>query len=335
LVDNPDACRQAGIIESAAKRASRLISQLQHFSQRDHYRLQPLDPRVLITDVTGILESSLRKNISIVQEFNHDDARISVDRSSMCHVLLNLAFNARDAMPDGGTLTLATFTIETEDGVPAVQLRLSDSGTGIRNDVLGRVFDPFFTTKAADNAPGMGLTIARGFVEDQGGIIELESEPGDGTTAVVTIPALQPSMPPVTVADLQPAATGEGSGKGEVILVVEDEADLRHMTRSILERQGYRVLLAVSGEDAIDVFERNADEIDLVILDMIMPGVDGIAVYEKLKEIGPKTKLILTSGYLNNPPFQHILDRGEEPFIQKPWDLNDLISQTRRVLAGD
>jgi len=239
-------------------------------------------------------------------------------------------------MPDGGTLTLATLLAETSDAGPHVQLRVCDSGMGIRSEALDRVFEPFFTTKVDENAPGMGLTIARGFVEDQGGILEIESEPGEGTNAIVSIPALRPSMPPVTVADLElETAAGEQSGKGEVILVVEDEADLRNMTRSILERQGYRVLLAVSGQDAIDVFERNAGEIDLVILDMIMPGVDGIGVYEKLKEIGPKTKLILTSGYLNNPPFQHILDRGEEPFIQKPWDLNDLISQTRRVLAGD
>lgn len=337
LPENSDASRQATVIESAAKRASQLISQLQHFSQRSKYRRVQIDPAVLIEQVVGILESAIKKNISLRTNFDHGQTKVHVDASSMCHVLLNLAFNASDAMPDGGELFFSTrlANCEVRDGQepldPRLHIIVRDTGLGIPQPSLSQVFDAFFTTKEDVFAPGMGLTIAKGIVEDQYGSIRVASEIGDGTAFTISLPIAQAQLRSAEISTI--ADDKMKAGQGQLIMVVDDEADLRNMTKRILEKRGYRVLLAESGTAAIEIFHAHLDEIDLVLLDMIMPGIDGIQVYEKLRQIKSDIKVILMSGYLNNPPFQGILDTGQETFIRKPWDLSELLGQTQKVLA--
>ncbi len=335
LPEESNTYRQAGVIEGAAKRASKLISQLQYLSRRESYRKVPVDAAVIITEVLAILESSFRKNISVVSEFNHNKARINVDLSSMCHALLNLAFNASDAMPNGGQLLFATDVCDASKGENLLaspkhlRICVRDTGSGIGNDILPCVFEPFYTT---NDGTGMGLTIAKGIVEDHGGTIDVRTEEREGTEFTISLPLATQSAD-YSILDVETTINKNSPGRGELILVVDDEADLRQMTKQILTNKGYRVLVADSGQSAIEIFEKHIDQIDLVILDMIMPGVDGTEVYNRIKYLASNLRVILTSGYLNNPPFQALLDKGEDTFIQKPWDIGELLEQTQKVLT--
>jgi len=339
LPGDSDALRQAQVIESAARRASRLISQLQHFTKRDSYRKITANPSTIIEQAANILHNALHKNITIELELEHGDNNVVVDPSSLYHVLLNLAFNAADSMLEGGNLFISTIVVThgdlqaLQENRKYLQIRVRDTGEGISKKNITRIFDPFFTTRSEVAASGMGLTITKSIVEDQGGSISVESKLNGGTTFTVSLPAINHNVQPTMETKAESTLTSRTGN--QLIMVVDDEDDLRFMTKRILEKNGYRVLLADSGTTAIELYEEHSDEIGLVILDMIMPGVDGSQVYEKIKLIRSDSKVILTSGYLNTPPFQRILDAGEAPFIQKPWDLTKLLEATKQTLASE
>ncbi|HEX9654369.1 MAG TPA: ATP-binding protein [bacterium] len=337
VADDSVAYRHACVIESAAKRAANLVSQIYTISNRqgtNDFRI--VDPQKLVDDVVALIKSSFPPNLTIHSAFNHANARIRVDYTSMCQVLLNICLNARDAMPEGGELTITTFlTDKTKSkGEPAerpgeqIVFKISDTGMGISEDVLPHIFDAFFSTRETKIAGGLGLTIARAIVKDQGGDIHVETHLGKGTLVAVWLPADQ-AQPVVQEVSSKPE---EQNGREQVIMVVDDEEDIRDLAKSIFERKGYRVLLADSGDSAVRVFEENHDDIGLIILDVAMPGLSTEQVYWRLKERNGNAKIILTSGHTRYSANLQFLKETSDPFLQKPWDLPELVNEVKRLL---
>lgn len=324
LQEGSDALRQAEVIEKASKRASKLVSQMQFFSQKQSYQKRIVDPKQIVTEVTLILESTFNKNIKITSQFNHGSARLFVDLAAIYQILLNICRNCKDAMPEGGELAMRT---ELKDQF--VTFEISDTGFGIDSNDLPHIFEPFFSRKESGFASGMGLAVAEAIVKDNQGRIVAESEVGKGTVFRVFLPTAKPSVKLTKSADNQDKFM---KADGELIMVVDDEEDLREMAKRILEKRGFKVVIAGSGETAIKVFEKHANEIKLVILDMILPEGDGTKVYKKIKELRKDSKIILTSGYIHNAPFQELIENNQENFLPKPWDIKELIEEAERVL---
>ncbi|MFQ5651502.1 MAG: response regulator [bacterium] len=344
LQADSDAYRQAQVIEAASKRASRLISQLQVYAQNHSGYKRIVDPKTVVEEVLAIVASSFGKNIKTSTSYHHANARIIIDFAATLHVLLTLCLNAKEAMPDGGQIDIAT-ELERDDQIEhgadtsgrerngcTVIFKVSDTGVGIKQEHLARVFEPFFSTKPPELASGLGLTMAQSIARDHGGEITVESQEGKGATFSLHIPAA--NKPLVSATSRKTAGRENKNGRGEVIMVVDDEIELCLMAKKILENKGYAVIVANSGRSAIKELEEHANEIQLVILDMNMPGEDGVKVYQTLKQLSTQSKVILTSGYTYNSPYQHLIDKAKDPFIPKPWDLPELIKETRRVLAG-
>ena len=324
LQEDSDALRQAGIIEKASKRASKLVAQMQFFTQKQTYQKRIVDPKQIVTEIALILESTFNKNIKVTTQFNHGSARLSVDLTAIYQILLNICRNCKDAMPEGGELAIRT---ELKDRF--VTFEISDTGFGIDSNDLPHIFEPFFSKKKSGLVSGMGLSVAEAIVKDHQGKIVVESEIGKGTVFRVFLPAVQPSGKLIKSADNQDKFT---KADGELILVVDDEEDLCEMAKRILEKRGFKVVIAGSGETAIEVFENHADEVKLVILDMILPDGDGTKVYKKIKELSKDSKFILTSGYIHDAPFQELIENNQEVFFPKPWDLPELIQEAERML---
>jgi signal transduction histidine kinase/CheY-like chemotaxis protein len=321
LQDCPGPLKHAEIIERAAKRASKLISQLQMFCIRQSHTPRIIDPRFLVEQVYAILDSVFNKKVDLNIALQHGSAKIMVDVYALSFAFLNICDNAKDAMPHGGSLTIRTGldAATTDDAhVDYVTCEFQDSGCGIEEEHMPQVTEPFFSTK---DAPGMGLTIAQDIVRDHGGRLSIKSTPGKGTNVMVWIPVKVSAADIEVTASPQPNSRVAEAGDKRVIMVVDDEADLREMAKTILEHRGYRVLVAGSGHAAVEVFKEHADEIELIILDMIMPGMDGAEVYRHLRCLSQQPRFILTSGYVNDSPFQEIIDRGEERFV--PIALSD------------
>jgi nitrogen-specific signal transduction histidine kinase/CheY-like chemotaxis protein len=336
-----DAFRQASVIEQATKRASKLISQFLILSDNPRSQKGPNDPKKLVEHVVSVLKSGFGKNTSIDIHFNHKSKRIWADFSLMSQVLLNVGLNAREAMPSGGVLKLQTGLSSLYDvsknkyikNYPAnfVVFKISDTGVGINSEIMPLIFDPFFTTKESTMAGGLGLTLAKGIVADHNGEIKVFSKVGEGTTFEIYIPVIREINSAEKEGDMN---MEDRTGEGELILVVDDEEDLRAMAKTIFENKGYRVLLAKDGETAIKAYREHADEIRLIILDIVMPGIDGVQIYQEFKAKGSGAKIILTSGYLEDFKIQNVLSQGVESFVPKPWDLPNLLRETRRVLDG-
>jgi CheY-like chemotaxis protein len=263
---------------------------------------------------------------------------VEVDRGQIEQVLLNLFVNAWHAMPDGGDLFLETRNVFLDEtyvqpyGVQPgryVKLSVTDNGIGIDPKDQKRVFDPFFTTKDMGRGTGLGLASAYGIITNHGGIITVYSERGSGTTFNIYLPASDK----IICDDIEPKSqivTGK-----ETILFVDDEKGILEIGRLIMERLGYKVLSCDNGAEAISIFRQRHREIDLVLLDMIMPGMGGGETFNELKAIDPDIKVVLSSGYSINGQAKNILNRGCKGFIQKPFSLQDLSIKLRQVLDGD
>ena len=324
MLEGSDALRQAEVIEKASRRASKLVSQMQFFTQKQTGQKRIVDPKQIVTEIASILESTFNKNIKIITQCDHGTARLSVDLTAIYQILFNICRNCKNAMPEGGELAIRT---KLQDQL--VIFEISDTGFGIHSNDLPHIFEPFFSKKESGLVSGMGLAIAEAIAKDHDGKIVAESEVGKGTVFRVFLPVVQPSEKPNKSIDKQDTFT---KANGELIMVVDDEEDLCEMAKRIFEKRGFKVVIAGSGKTAIEVFQNHADEIKLVILDMILPEGDGTKVYKKIKELNKNSKIILTSGYIHNAPFQELLENNEEHFLPKPWDLPELIQEAERVL---
>jgi len=327
-------CEIASTIEDAGERASELTRQLLGFARRGKFLTTPVDLHMLVAEVIRLLSRTLNKNIRIVEQLQSDRAWILGDAGQLQQTVLNLAVNARDAMPTGGVLTLRSYTIELAEhfcerhwGIrpgPYVILEVCDTGCGIPTDIQDRIFEPFFTTKEQGKGTGMGLAMVYGIVRNHGGFIQVESELGRGSTFRVFLPKL---AHPVSV----PASSETGHplhGSG-CILLVDDEEVVLSAARAMLTMLGYEVIAAGSGREALKQFQKSGPIIDLVLLDVVMPEMGGHECLSELLKLDPAVRVILCSGYGPDRKDEQLSVCG---FLQKPYRLQDLSLSVARAL---
>ena len=326
-------------IERAAERASALVNRLLTFSRKVEPELGPLDLNQAVEQAVLILEHTLPRMIAIETHLDPDLPLVNGDPAQIEQVLLNLAANAADAMPDGGNLLIETAVLTADrtfcrqhpEVKPGRYARLSvtDTGHGMDEETLKKVFEPFFTTKQPGRGTGLGLATAYGIVRSHGGLITCYSELGIGTTFRVYLPVLD-------AAEAARAAAAETSPElptgRETILVVDDEEAIVELGRRSLEGLGYRVLTAGSGEEALELYRRRGGEIDLVLLDLGMPGLGGPRCLKALKTLDPRVRVIIASGYSANGAVREFLRDGGVAYLGKPFRLKDLAHKVREVL---
>jgi two-component system cell cycle sensor histidine kinase/response regulator CckA len=332
-------------IKQNANRAANLVRQLLAFS-----RQQTLQPRVLdITDVLVELSHLLRRLIGENLELEVVNGRglglVKVDQGQLEQVVINLAVNARDAMPNGGRLTIRTANVHRAAALrrgpeimPAgdyVLIEVADTGVGIPSDHLARIFEPFFSTKEVGSGTGLGLSTVYGIVKQTGGFVFVESIPGRGTAFEIYLPRHQAAAgAPMPRADLaEPAVSKDLTGTGTVILVEDDDA-VRMFGARALRNKGYRVSEAKSGEAALDLVANAAEKIDLLITDVVMPQMDGPALVREVRNIDPAIKVIFISGYTEDAFRQRLDSDGHIHFLPKPFSLKQLAVKVKDVVDG-
>jgi hypothetical protein len=325
------------LIEQSAKRAAELTAQLLTFSRQITAQPVALNLNEVVSRVMSFLRRSIDASITIRLEAAPELWNIEADPTQVEQVLMNLCINARDAMPNGGELTVTIENIVLEEADPRlsfgdarpgeyVALKISDTGVGMPEDQAARIFDPFFTTKEVGKGTGLGLAIVYGIVRSCGGIIDLKSKLNLGTSVSVYFPATHPSDPlPIEA----PKAPSEFSEK---ILVVDDEPAVLRVAKTILNRRGFEVFTAGSGAEALEIYQQQKDSVAVVILDLTMPEMSGIACYKWLCQINPQIKVILTSGYSLDNIDSDILVENNVTFVQKPYRIEELIEAIRMLL---
>jgi PAS domain S-box-containing protein len=345
LEDQPKDAPGLDVLEEvrrAGDRAASLTRQLLAFSRRQVLKPQILNLNAVIEDLQRMLRRLIGEDITLETDFDPALGSVEVDPGQVEQVVMNLAVNARDAMPGGGKLTIETRNVVLESrGLdqecevapgPYALLAVSDTGHGMDDETLSRVFEPFFTTKETGKGTGLGLSTVYGIVKQSDGHITAYSEMGCGTSFKVYFPRLAASVKSSEVPEVEDPEAMKGT---ETILLVEDETGVRNMARDLLLRRGYRVLLAENGREALEVSKSFPERIDLVLTDVIMPEMSGHHLVPKLLESRPETKVIYMSGYTDAAIARHgILDSGSE-FIEKPFQLDELLRRIRATLSGE
>lgn len=325
-------------IEAQVQSGAELTRQLLGFARGGKYEVKKTNLNELLKNTVHMFGRT-KKELVIHENYSKDLWPVEVDRGQIEQVVLNLLLNAWQAMPAGGSIFVTTENCVLEEtlieyfNVPPgryVKFSITDTGTGMDEKTLERIFEPFFTTKEMGRGTGLGLATAYGIIKGHGGVIKVYSEKGHGSTFNIYLPASTGELPEEEQLARKEIYRGE-----ETILVVDDEQIIRDVTRGLLEGLGYRVLTAKSGEEAVSIYKERGVEIDLVILDMIMPGLGGGATFELLKQINPLVKILLSSGYSLNGMAKDIMDQGAKGFLQKPFRLDDLSQRIKEALAGD
>lgn len=324
-------------IMSAADRARHLTSSLLTFSSRKDIKLQPIDLNSTIVGVETFLRRVIGEDVQLVTNLADCKITVMADSGQLEQVLMNLAVNSRDAMPDGGSLTIATdivtidkqFVLTHGYGQPGqyAALSITDTGTGMDADTRQRVFEPFFTTKQLGQGTGLGLSIVYGIVQQYGGNICIESELGRGTTFRIFLPLLADE-----VHDKDVAKTESPQGCGETILVVDDDEAIRGCIEMLLDDLGYRVICAANGEDALALLRQPENRIDLVLMDVIMPGKNARDTASEMRSIRAGVKILFCSGYAGNLIYERqILDSSDE-LLPKPLTPHEVAARIRKML---
>jgi two-component system cell cycle sensor histidine kinase/response regulator CckA len=322
-------------IEEQVKSGADLTWQLLSFARGGKFELKPTDLNAIIKKTSSMFGRT-KKEITINRSPGQDLWPVEVDRAQIEQVLLNLYVNAWQAMPSGGTLFLETKNVILDENYVKpfnakpgnyVKISVTDTGVGMDENTQKRIFEPFFTTQKMGRGTGLGLATVYGIIKSHEGIINVYSEKGHGATFNVYLPASEKKVEKEK-RPLENLLKGE-----ETILLVDDEEVVINVNRMVLERLGYRVFMARSGQEAIEIYQNNKDGIDLVILDMIMPGMGGESAFDILKSINPGLKVLLSSGYSLNGQATKIMERGCQGFIQKPFSIGDISHKIREVLG--
>jgi two-component system, cell cycle sensor histidine kinase and response regulator CckA len=329
-------------IADAAERAAWLTARLLAFGRRAVLAPQVSDLNVLVHDVEHILRRLIGEHITLRVDLAPDQLYVKLDPGHWSQVMLNLAINARDAMPDfGGVLTIRTFAVAADTeflaarpGMPFgsyAAFSVSDNGSGIASDIRGRIFEPFFTTKALGKGTGLGLAVVHGIVTQVGGTIEVDTVSGRGTSFTVYLPTVTP--PP---RDEYHSAAAYSAGAGEAVLLVEDEENVRDLLQSALTERGYRVLSAPNGDEAMRLLESDGAAVDLLVTDMVMPGaLNGRDLALAVRHRFPRAKVLFISGYVDDPDVRHSGFGAGEQWLQKPFSLQAIAEKARETLDRD
>lgn len=336
----PNVAGYAGEIQNAADRAASLTNQLLAFSRRQIVQPRIIDINDVVRSTEKLLQRVIGEDIDFATSLDPALASVHADPSHIDQVIMNLVVNARDAMPQGGKITVETSNVELDQdyagahvGIvpgPYVQLAISDTGVGMSDATKQRIFEPFFTTKELGKGTGLGLSIVYGIVKESGGHVLVYSQEGRGTTFKIYLPAIARASGMEPKKRLDPG-TLRGS---EVILLVEDEASVRKLACALVSRQGYKVLESGNGNDAIQMSRDHPDSIHLLLTDVVMPGLSGPDLAEKLAASHPEMKVLYMSGYADNAIVRHGMLGPNVAFIQKPFMADDLCRKIREVLEG-
>ncbi|WP_414575801.1 response regulator [Anabaena sp. CCY 9402-a] len=325
------------ILEINAKRGADLVKQVLSFARGVEGKRITLQLRHIIVELSKILKETFPKSIKIVTDVSKELWTVCGDSTQLHQVMMNLCVNARDAMPDGGTLTIMAenllidenyvrMNLEAKPG-PYIVVTVSDTGVGIPEEHLDRIFEPFFTTKAVGKGTGLGLSTLIGIVKSHGGFVNVDSEVGLGTTFKVYLPAVGGTEV------FSPDELTPPIGQGELILIVDDEPAIRDITRTSLESHQYQALVASDGIEAIAIYAKYADKISAVLVNLMLPGLDGLTTIRTLKKINPDAKIIATSGLIAKNKLGEIVNTGAAAFLAKPYTINELLLALNQVIT--
>jgi PAS domain S-box-containing protein len=341
LSGNEDAEGPIDNIIKSAGHAANLTKQLLAFARKGQYQLVPVNVHKVIGETTGILYNTIDKRIAIEQNLRANPATVLADPTQLENCLMNLGINARDAMSNGGRLVFSTELVQLDQEYidlhqykiePGyyIQISVADTGTGMSEEVKKHLFEPFYTTKGPGKGTGLGLAGVYGCVKNHGGSVEVYSELGHGTVVKIYLPLYGQS----TETELAAAVPVIHQGSGTV-MIVDDEDVIRSIAAQLLENAGYRVVACKDGSEAVSVYRNRRDDIDLVILDMIMPNKNGRETYFELKTVNPGIKVLLSSGFSEDGEAQEIIKSGALGFIQKPYRSAELIVKVQQALSRE
>lgn len=323
--------RLLDMMETSAKRGAGMVKQVLTFARGvDGERVQ-CHPKHLLQDLERIVFDTFPRTVEIVTEVAADCNPVVGDVTQLQQVLLNLCVNSRDAMTEGGRLTISASNLNVDAHYasmypkarpgPHVVFQVTDTGSGIPQDIINKIFDPFFTTKAVGKGTGLGLSTVQAIVKSHDGFVHVYSEPGRGTTFKIHLPSADH-----TAVKSQPAAAIElPRGKGELVLIVDDEDPIRHVTKNTLEAFGYRVLVAQDGAEAVALFAQYRDDVDLVLTDMMMPILDGAAAILAMRHIRPDVRIIATSGLSSLRELAKGIPDSVKHHLPKPYTADKLL----------
>jgi two-component system cell cycle sensor histidine kinase/response regulator CckA len=336
--DDPELVRLQQI-ENSAMRASELTQQLLTFSRKVESKLRPVDLNLEVRQVEKLLKRTIPKMISIELQLQDDLQVVNADPAQVEQVMMNLAVNARDAMPEGGKIIIETENVfldqhycRTHAGAVVgryVRLSFTDTGQGMEKEAVEHIFEPFYTTKELGKGTGLGLSMVYGIVKSHKGYIMCYSEPNVGTIFKIYLPAVESES---KNKEAKQKEQEKIAGGDETILLVDDEELLQDIGKQILEQFGYTVLTAPDGETALELYDERREEISLIILDLMMPGMGGKQCLEKLLATAPDAKVLIASGYSLDGPAKTVLEAGAKGFINKPFELQQMLKMVRTVL---
>jgi two-component system cell cycle sensor histidine kinase/response regulator CckA len=337
---NPESEQVLSTIETSARRGADMLRQVLAFAQGVEGKKSPVQLKIILREMEKIARDTFPKTIRLHLDFSRDLWPVSGFPTQLYQVLMNLSINARDAMSNGGELSLSAENVALDGSCPQIHpdaqpgnyllIRVSDTGTGMPAEVLDKLFQPFFTTKDTGKGTGLGLSTSLNIVKNHGGFITVESHIGRGSTFNVYLPALSPNVEPET----EPRLARLPAGNNEMILIVDDEVSICEITKAALENYGYRVLVANSGPEAVALYADKRNEVALAITDTDMPFMDGTATCVALRKINPALKIIMASGSVSEKN-----GRNDDPhkavnaFVPKPYTVDRLLVAVHEVLT--
>lgn len=338
-ITDPSAERMLGIIEGSADRGAGIVKQVLTFARGVEGERVLLQPKHLVSELSKIMAQTFPRNIDIQAQFPPELWTVTGDATQLHQVLLNLCVNARDAMPNGGTLTIAGENVEVDEHFasmnpgaqlgPHVVFRVGDTGTGMSAETMEKIFDPFFTTKEVGKGTGLGLATVTGIVKSHGGFLTVQSEIGVGTTFKVFLPAARDAKTEVTKEETAAVV----NGNGELVLVVDDEAPIREALVKTLQSHGYKAYTAEDGTDALALYFQRRSEINVVLTDISMGQMDGITLTRSLRKLNPDVKIIVSSGHFQKENMAVLSSLGVKAFLDKPYTADKLLRSLRTVLT--
>ena len=321
-------------------KAADLTRKLLAFSRHQVGEMKVIDLNRIVEDLEKMLHRVIGEDIQLRTVLSKDLGHIKADPGQIEHTILNLVVNAKDAMPSGGTIEIETANVQADEetsNLPPgmkrgiyVMLSVSDTGVGMNPEVRERIFEPFFTTKEKGKGTGLGLSTVYGIIKQSGGDIWVSSEPGQGTIFEIYLPRVDEPLQESQKANFQ----GGLRGGDETILIVEDEDGVRKLTRKILSKQGYKILEASSGGDALLLCEQLNEPIHLLLSDVVMPGINGPELARRIKTLSPGVKVLFMSGYADRTIFQSGILDEKASFIQKPFSARDLAEKIQEVIRN-